>query len=112
MNTTAAPSARSVSTTSNRRLASTGESAAVGSSMISTRALRVSALAISTSCCSAIERPRAMRSGSMGTPSRLKISSTSRSMARASMRRPLRSGWRPMNTFSATERSGNSVGSW
>ncbi len=53
-----------------------------------------------------------MRSGSMGTPSRLKISSTSRSIARASMRRPLRSGWRPMNTFSATDRSGNSVGSW
>ena len=112
MKTTAAPSARSVSTTVNRRSASTGDSAAVGSSMIRTRASRVSALAISTSCCSAIDRPRAMRSGSIATPRRLKISSTWRSIARASMRRPLRSGWRPMNTFSATDRSGNSVGSW
>ena len=40
------------------------ESAAVGSSMIRTRASKDSALAISTICWSAIDRPRAGRSGS------------------------------------------------
>ena len=77
MNSTAAPSARSVSATLNNRSTSTGESAAVGSSMISTFASLDSALAISTSCCSAIDRPRASRSGSIRTPSRSKISVTS-----------------------------------
>ena len=38
--------------------------------------------------------------------------STSRRMRRRSMRRPLRSGCAPMKTFSATVRSGKSVGSW
>ena len=44
-------------------------SAAVGSSITITRAFVVSAFAISTSCWSAIERPRASRSGSSRTPS-------------------------------------------
>ena len=48
----------------NSRSTSVGVSAAVGSSMTMTRAFVVSALAISTSCWSAIESPRASRSGS------------------------------------------------
>ncbi len=44
-------------------------SAAVGSSITITRAFVVSAFAISTSCWSAIESPRASRSGSSRTPS-------------------------------------------
>ena len=50
------------------------DSAAVGSSITTTRASSERALAISTSCCSAIERPRAIRSRSSRTPSRSKIS--------------------------------------
>ena len=46
------------------------DSAAVGSSMIRTRASKLSALAISTICWSAIERPRTGRSGSSRTPRR------------------------------------------
>ena len=82
MNSTAAPSSRSLSAIPNSRCTSTGESAAVGSSMIRTLASPDSALAISTSCCSAIDSPRAIRSGSICTPRRSKIRFTSVSMAR------------------------------
>ena len=68
MKSTAAPCARSVSTTPKRRSTSVCVSAAVGSSMTITRASAESALAISTICWSAIESPRAMRSGSSLTP--------------------------------------------
>ena len=47
----------------NSRSTSGPDSAAVGSSMISTRASKLSALAISTICWSAIERPRTGRLG-------------------------------------------------
>ena len=50
MNSTAAPCSRSVRTTLNSRSTSGPESAAVGSSMISTRASKLSAFAISTIC--------------------------------------------------------------
>src|SRR5436305_1277015 len=112
MKSTAAPRARSVSTTPKSRSTSVCVSAAVGSSITITRASDESAFAISTICWSAIESPRAMRSGSSLTPSCSKSSSTSRRMRRRSMRRPLRSGGAPMKTFSATVRSGKSVGSW
>ena len=112
MNSTAAPSARSVLTTSNSRSTSAADSAAVGSSITITRASRDSALPISTTCWSAMDSPRAIRAGSSGTPSRLKIFAASSRISRRSMRRPGFSGWRPMNMFSATVRSGNSVGSW
>ena len=59
-----------------------------------------------------MDRPRAIRPGSSGTPSRVKISAASARIAWVSIRRPERSGWRPMNMFSATVRSGKSVGSW
>ena len=112
MNSTAAPCLRSVRMTSNSRSTSTLVSAAVGSSMTSTLALNDSALAISTICWSATDRPRARRAGSSATPSRAKTSGRLAFIAERSMRRPPPSGWRPMKMFSATVRSGNSVGSW
>ena len=60
---TALPRARSVSTMPKSRSTSVVVSAAVGSSITMTRAFVVSAFAISTSCWSAIESPRASRSG-------------------------------------------------
>ncbi len=112
MNSTAAPWARRVRITSNSRSTSTVVRAAVGSSMTSTRALNDSALAISTICWSATDRPRATRAGSRATPSRVNSSVAARFIAARSMRRPVPVGWRPMKMFSATLRSGNSVGSW
>ena len=112
MNSTAVPPARSALITSNSRATSTADSAAVGSSITMTRASSDRALAISTSCWSAMDSPRAMRPGSIRTPSRANSASASVVISRPSMRRPRRSGWRPMKMFSATDRSGNSVGSW
>ncbi len=112
MNRTAAPDALSARTTSNSRFTSAAESAAVGSSITMTRASSEIALPISTTCWSAMDRPRAIRAGSSWTPSRAKIAAASARIARQSIRRPARSGWRPMNMFSATVRSGNSAGSW
>ena len=78
MNRSARPSSRRLRATANSRSTSTPDSAAVGSSMISTRASSETAFAISMTCWSAIERPSAGRSGSMRTPSRRKSDSTSR----------------------------------
>jgi hypothetical protein len=69
-------------------------------------------LAISTICWSAMDSPRAGRSGSIATPSRVKKLDASAFIARRSTRRRLRRGCRPITMFSATVRSGNSVGSW
>ena len=112
MNSTAAPAARSVRTTSNSRATSAADSAAVGSSITMTRASSESALAISTICWSAMDSPRAIRPGSSCTPSRSNRAAACARMARRSMRRAATSGWRPMKMFSATVRSGNRVGSW
>jgi len=112
MNSTAAPSARRVAITSNSRLTSTAVSAAVGSSITKIRALNEMALAISTICWSATDRPRAARRGSMATPRRANAAAAcvyifARVDAPAAAR-----GCRPRKMFSATVRSGNSVGSW
>ena len=112
MNRTAAPLSRSERATVNSRSTSTPDRAAVGSSMTSTRASKDSALAISTICWSAMESPRAGRSGSSRTPSLSNSAAQRACISRRSIRRPALSGWRPMKMFSATERSGNSVGSW
>ena len=112
MNMIAAPSSRSDRTTAKSRSPSTAESAAVGSSMISTRASDESALAISTSCWSAIDRPRAGRPGSSGTPRRRNSRSALAVISLRSICRSRVSGWLPMAMFSATDRSGKSVGSW
>ena len=112
MNRIAVPACRSVRTTANSRSTSTGDRAAVGSSMTSTLASKESALAISTSCWSAMDRPRAGRSGSRCMPSRANSSTVCRRIAARSMRRSRRRGCRPMKMFSATDRSANRVGSW
>ena len=112
MNSTAAPAARSVRTTSNSRPTSVADKAAVGSSITMTLAFSESALPISTICWSAMESPRQTRPGSKRTPSRSNNAIASSRISRRSMRLPERIGWRPMKMFSSTLRSGNSVGSW
>ena len=62
------PSAFSFVISANRRSVSDGVSVAVGSSMISRRALRDSALAISTICFSATIRSRTFVSGGFFKP--------------------------------------------
>ena len=106
------PRARNVSTMRNSRSTSVVVNAAVGSSITITRAFVVNALAISTSCWSAIERPRASRSGSSLTPSCSNSVAASRRIRFPSMRRNRLSGCTPTKMFSATLRSGKSVGSW
>ena len=69
---------RSARTIAKRRSTSGSESAAVGSSMISTFALSDSAFAISTTCWSAIDKPRTSRSARRFTPSVASNASTSR----------------------------------
>ena len=88
------------------------DSAAVGSSMISTRASKLSALAISTICWSAIESPRTGRSASRRTPRRSSrlLDLLSHGAAVDPPAGPQRMA--AHHTFSATERSPNSVGSW
>ncbi|VEB43919.1 Uncharacterised protein [Chromobacterium violaceum] len=61
----AAPFSFNWAISSNSRSISRSVSAAVGSSMISTRALSASALAISTICCWPMDRLPASASGSM-----------------------------------------------
>ena len=96
----------------NSRSTSVVVSAAVGSSITMTRAFVVNAFAISTSCWSAIESPRASRSGSRRTPSCSNTAAASRRIRLTSMRRKRLSGCTPTKMFSATLRSGKSVGSW
>ena len=84
----------------------------MGSSITRTLASSEMALAISMICWSAMDRPSAMRVGSIGTPRRSNSLRASLTMVALLMspKRPL--GWRPMKMFSATLRSGKSVGSW
>ena len=89
-----------------------GESAAVGSSMISTRALDESAFAISSSCRSATPSPSTGVSGLNSAPSSSRIRIASERIAPQSTAWKEPRGWRPANTFSATVRSGKTVGSW
>ena len=91
---------------------SCGESAAVGSSMISSRALDESALAISSSCRSATPSPRTGVSGPKSTPSSSRMPRRSERIARQSTVSQRPRGCRPAKTFSATVRSGKTVGSW
>ncbi len=89
---------------------SCAESAAVGSSMISTRTSSDSALAISTACCDATVRPLASVRTSMRTSMRARIASASWYIRRQRTTAP-RSWWL-MKMFSATLRSGKIAGSW
>ena len=108
-NRMATPDAASRRTWRNRRSTSRAERAAVGSSMISTRTSRDSALAISTACWPATVSCEASARGSMSTSRPARIAA-----ARCCIDRQCTScppGW-PMKMFSATERSGNTSGSW
>ncbi len=112
MKTTATPRSRSLRTVANSLSTSCGESAAVGSSMISSRALDVSALAISSSWRSATPSPRTGVSGAKSAPSSRRMRDASVRIARQSTVPIARRGWRPAKTFSATVRSWKTVGSW
>ena len=108
----ATPRARRRRTIAKSRSTSWAESEAVGSSRIRTRASTERDLAISMSCWSAIDRPRTGAPTSSWTSSSLNSACADRRMAPQSIvpRRP--AGAWPMNTFSATVRSGNRRGSW
>ena len=89
---------------------SVAESAAVGSSIKIIFAFIESALAISTTCWSAIDNPRACRFGSKSTPSSLNNLFASLCANFQSIILPF-FGWRPINTFSAKVKSKNKDGS-
>ena len=107
MKTIATPRSRSRRTVANRLSTSFGESAAVGSSMISSRALEESAFAISSSWRSATPSPRTGVSGPKSTPSssRMPRRLSTRIARQSTVCRRLR-GWRPAKTFSATRQIG------
>ena len=73
MNSTATPRVAERPTWSNRRSTSCADSDAVGSSMISTRASREIALAISTACCAATASVFAGARGSTSMSSERRI---------------------------------------
>ena len=111
-NRTATPRSRRRRTIVNRRSTSWADSDAVGSSRIRTRASTDSALAISISCWSAIDRPRTGAPTSSWTSSSSNSASAARRVAPQSMIPSRRDGAWPMKTFSATVRSGKRRGSW
>ena len=106
------PEAVSRRTTPNSTWISVSVRIADGSSRMSTRASPASALAIETCCCSAIDSSLtatvAYRAGRPISSS----SSTTLAFCAAQSTRPRRVISRPVKTFSATVRSGNSCGSW
>ena len=112
-NRIATPRSRRPRTIVNSRSTSCADSDAVGSSRIRTLASTDSALAISISCWSAIDRPRTERPDVEPDVELLE-----QRLRRAARAAPVdgaaaaRDGAWPMNTFSATLRSGNSRGSW
>ena len=107
----ATPCCFSRSTISNRRSTSLLEIAEVGSSMIRTRASSDNARTISMVWRSAMP---SIFTGVRTSIAMLRRASSSRASARIATQsiRPRCIGWRPMNTFSATDRSGKTVGCW
>ena len=112
MKTIATPRSRRSRMIEKSRSTSGGESAAVGSSMIRRRASEESALAISSSWRSATPRPLTGRSGPKSAPSSSRIVFAFDCISPQSTVCALVRGCRPANTFSATLRSGKTVGSW
>ena len=96
MNSMATPCPRSRAMIENSRWISGFDSAAVGSSITSTRACCDKALAISTTCWSAIDRPRTGRAGSSRTPRPSNSCWTSACMRAWSMSLKRFRGCRPM----------------
>ena len=104
MNSTATPLAVRWRTCRKSWVTSWAESAAVGSSMMSTRTSREMALAISTACWAATDSPLARLRTSRWTSSRARMVSASRYIRPHRTMTP-RSRWL-MKMFSATLRSG------
>ncbi len=84
----------------------------MGSSIWITRESKLTALAISTICCSATLSERTRWPGRMWVTPRSLSSSAVSGCIRAVSTRPRRRGSRPSQTFSATERSGSRLNSW
>ncbi len=91
---------------------SCGVRTAVGSSRMSTRASRDSALMISTRCCTPTGMSSTIASGFTSNPNRSEISWTRRRARRASMRPAPFTGSCPSATFSATVNTGTSMKCW
>ena len=111
-NMIATPRSRRRRTIVNSRSTSWADSDAVGSSRIRARASTDRALAISISCWSAMDRPRTGAPTSNSTSSSANSAWAALRMARQLMEPARPEGAWPMNTFSATLRSGNRRGSW
>ena len=106
-----APPAASVRSTRHRSATSGGESTAVGSSRMSTRAPRWSALRISTRCASPTVRSATSAVGSTASPvSRPSAATAATAAARST--RPRVIGSAPSTTFSATVSVGTSMKCW
>ena len=112
MNTMDRPPERSSRMIRNRSSVSPGVSTAVGSSRISTLAWRISALMISTRCCTPTGRSSTRASGLTCSPYRSDSSRTSRRARRRSSRPSARVGSTPSITFSATVNTGTSMKCW
>ena len=111
-NSTATPRSRRPRTIVNSRSTSCADSDAVGSSRMRTPASTDSAFAISISCWSAIDSPRTGAWTSKRTSSWANSACAWRRISPQSTVRSGPAGAWPMNTFSATLRSGNRRGSW
>ena len=113
MKITLTPSDLSPAMTRNRRSVSAIVRLDVGSSMITSRALSDSALAISTSCCWASDRVSTIVSASKSQPRRVSSGRTRRCSASlsTSFMKPPASTSRPMNTLAATSRLSNRLSS-
>ncbi len=110
MNTIDLPAALSVRMTASSSSVSCGVSTAVGSSRISTSTSRVSALTISTRCCTPTGRSSIVASGSTGSPYRRETSTTrARAFLRSSDPIGPTVGSAPSITFSATVNTGTSM---
>ena len=114
MKMTLTPEARRSAITLSRRSVSVRVRLEVGSSMITSRELSESALAISTSCRWARDNPATGASGAKSTPRRAKSGAASAvSRARSTSRSgPPVSGSRPMKTLAAASRLSNRLSSW
>jgi len=105
------PWAWSDRTTRNRLARSFSPSRADGSSMIRMRVFRLRALAISTSCCSAMDSDEIGASTESSTPSVSRISRVRALTVDQSTLPPFVGRW-PRKTFSATVRSWARLNSW
>src|SRR6266545_1129478 len=112
MNSTEWPDFWSDRMIENRSSVSCGVSTAVGSSRISSRASRSSALMISTRCWTPTGRSSTIASGSTTRPKRCESSRTSRLAVARSSIPARRIGSIPRTAFSATVNTGTSMKCW